>query len=155
MREGPKITHSARADAHPPRNSDKPRENGAAPTAGPGRDAERMKRKRMHSQKIVVTGEVTSEPTYNLDPKGVPICNFEVVTFRARKNKTPDTTYHHVSVNGNRAAECACRLKKGDEVTVTGNVRASAALNPEGLPVAALNVYALTVEFSEETLSHA
>jgi len=155
MRGALKSTHSARADAHPPRNGDNPRENGAAPTAMPGRGAERMKRKRMHSQKIIITGEVSTEPTYNLDPKGIPICDFEVTVTRARKNKTPDTTYHHVSVNGSRAAECACRLKKGDEVTVTGNVRASAVLNPAGLPVAALNVYALTVEFSEATLSRA
>lgn len=113
-----------------------------------------MKRKRMHSQKIIITGMVNTEPIISFDPQGVPICDFEMVVDRARPGGKPrDRTFFHVGVGGKRASECYAWLRMGDELTVTGSVRVSAKLNPDGKPTACMNVYTTGIEYSEETLA--
>lgn len=104
----------------------------------------------MHSQKTIITGKVNSDPTLNTDGAGTAICDFEVEVLRARRGKLPDRTYFHVSTSGKRAGEVFSALKKGDEVTVTGNIRANAILNPQGQAVAHLDLFALNIEYSEE-----
>ena len=107
----------------------------------------------MHNQKIIVNGAVNSAPTMNFDAQGRAICDFEVIVNRPRKDREPDSTYFHVSVGGKRAADCYSLLRVGDEVTVTGNVKPSAAINSRGEAAGSINLFALTVEFSQEVWS--
>lgn len=104
----------------------------------------------MHSQKTVITGAVNSKPVLNFDPAGKAICDFEVIVDRPRKDRQPDRTYFHVGVSGRRTQDCFSLLKVGDEVTVTGNVKASAAIDTSGKPCASINLFAISVEFSQE-----
>ena len=104
----------------------------------------------MHSQKTVITGKVNSAPTLNTDSAGTIICDFEVEVARARKGKSPDRTYFHVSVSGTRAGDIFYALKIGDEVTVTGHIKANATLNDQGDAVSQLNLFALNIEYSED-----
>lgn len=106
----------------------------------------------MHSQKIIITGMVSAEPTINIDQNGTPICDFEMTVIRARNRKLPDRTFFHVGVGGKRGSECYAMLRVGDELTVTGTISVNAVINPEGKAVARMNVYAVGIEFSEETL---
>lgn len=108
----------------------------------------------MHSQKIIITGMVSTEPIISFDPQGVPICDFEMIVNRAKMDgKPPDRSFFHIGVGGKRGSECYARLRMGDELTVTGTVRVSAKLNMGGKPTACLNVYAIAVEYSAETLA--
>ena len=104
----------------------------------------------MHSQKMIITGTVNSAPTLNFDPYGKAICDFEVIVDRPRKDRQPDRTFFHVGVSGSRTKDCYALLKVGDEVTVTGNVKASAAMDTSGKPCASINLFAISVEFAQE-----
>lgn len=104
----------------------------------------------MHSQKTVITGTVNNTPTMNFDPAGKAICDFEVIVDRPRPGKGPDRTFFHVSVSGKKTQDCYSLLKAGDEVTVVGNIKASAAIDTSGNPCAAINLFAINVEFSQE-----
>ena len=104
----------------------------------------------MHSQKTVITGTVNSTPTLNFDTMGKAICDYEVIVDRPRPGREPDRTFFHVSVSGKKTQDCYSLLKVGDEVTVVGNIKASAAIDNSGKPCAAINLFAINVEFSQE-----
>ena len=109
----------------------------------------------MHSQKTVITGAVNSQPTLNFDALGKAICDFEVIVDRPRPGREPDRTFFHVGISGKKTQECFSLLRVGDEVTVIGNVKGSAAIDSSGKPCASLNLYALGVEFSQEVWDRA
>jgi single-strand DNA-binding protein len=75
-------------------------------------------------QKLMIIGNLGSDPELRFTPQGDPVCSFSVATNRrwAGRDGQPgeETTWWRVSVWGKQAESCNQYLSKGRQVMVEG-----------------------------------
>ena len=94
----------------------------------------------MAYERIIIVGNLGSNPTVNTTKDGQQVANFNVAVNR-KKGNVKTTTWYRVSAwNGN--AELATKyLKKGSRVMVEGSgLRANAYIDQSGKPQAGLEM---------------
>ena len=80
-------------------------------------------------QKLIIIGNLGSNPEMRFTPNGDPVTTFSVATSRKYGEKD-ETTWFRVSVWGKQAESCNQYLHKGSKVLVEGTLRADGAGNP-------------------------
>ena len=102
-------------------------------------------------QKIIIVGNLGSDPEMRYTPNGTPVTNFNVATNRVWKDpqgeQHKETTWFRVNAWNRQAETCNEFLRKGSSVLVEGTVSASAWKTQEGEPRATLEVRAQIVRF--------
>ena len=79
--------------------------------------------------KIIIIGNLGSNPEQRFTPAGDPVTTFSVATSR-RYGEKDETTWFRVSVWGKQAESCNTYLSKGSKVLVEGRLRPDANGNP-------------------------
>jgi single-strand DNA-binding protein len=74
-------------------------------------------------QKLIIIGNLGSNPEMRFTPNGDPVTTFSVATSRKYGEKD-ETTWFRVSVWGNQAESCSQYLHKGSKVLVEGRLKA-------------------------------
>jgi single-strand DNA-binding protein len=103
-------------------------------------------------QKLIIIGNLGSNPEQRFTPNGDPVTTFSVATSRKYGEKD-ETTWFRVSVWGKQAESCQTYLHKGSKVLVEGRLRPDASGNPttfqrkDGTWSASFEVTAETVRF--------
>lgn len=80
-------------------------------------------------QKLIIVGNLGSDPELKFTPKGDPVASFSVATSR-RYGETDETTWFRISVWGKQAESCHQYLHKGSKVLVEGRLRPDSNGNP-------------------------
>jgi len=80
-------------------------------------------------QKLILIGNLGSNPEMRFTPAGDPVTSFSVATSR-KYGETDETTWFRVSVWGKQAESCSKYLTKGSKVLVEGRLRPDASGNP-------------------------
>ena len=80
-------------------------------------------------QKLIIIGNLGSNPEMRFTPNGDPVTTFSVATSRKYGEKD-ETTWFRVSVWGKQAESCNQYLHKGSKVLVEGALKADAQGNP-------------------------
>jgi single-strand DNA-binding protein len=102
--------------------------------------------------KIIIIGNLGSNPEQRFTPSGDPVTSFSVATSRKYGEKD-ETTWFRVSVWGKQAESCSKYLSKGSKVLVEGRLRPDASGNPttfqrkDGTTGASFEVTAENVRF--------
>ena len=73
-------------------------------------------------QKLIIIGNLGSNPEQRFTPSGDPVTTFSVATSR-RYGEKDETTWFRVSVWGKQAESCNTYLSKGSKVLVEGRLR--------------------------------
>ena len=74
-------------------------------------------------QKLIIIGNLGSNPEMRFTPNGDPVTRFSVATSRKYGEKD-ETTWFRVSVWGKQAESCNQYLHKGSKVLVEGRLKA-------------------------------
>ena len=74
-------------------------------------------------QKLIIIGNLGSNPEQRFTPSGDPVTTFSVATSRKYGEKD-ETTWFRVSVWGKQAESCNTYLSKGSKVLVEGRLKA-------------------------------
>ena len=74
-------------------------------------------------QKLIIIGNLGSNPEQRFTPSGDPVTTFSVATSRKYGEKD-ETTWFRVSVWGKQAESCNQYLRKGSKVLVEGRLKA-------------------------------
>ncbi len=74
-------------------------------------------------QKLIIIGNLGSNPEQRFTPSGDPVTSFSVATSRKYGEKD-ETTWFRVSVWGKQAESCNQYLSKGSKVLVEGRLKA-------------------------------
>ena len=74
-------------------------------------------------QKLIIIGNLGSNPEMRFTPNGDPVTTFSVATSRKYGEKD-ETTWFRVSVWGKQAETCNQYLHKGSKVLVEGRLKA-------------------------------
>jgi len=74
-------------------------------------------------QKLIIIGNLGSNPEMRFTPNGDPVTTFSVATSRKYGEKD-ETTWFRVSVWGKQAESCNTYLSKGSKVLVEGRLKA-------------------------------
>ena len=80
-------------------------------------------------QKLIIIGNLGSNPEQRFTPSGDPVTTFSVATSRKYGEKD-ETTWFRVSVWGKQAESCNTYLSKGSKVLVEGRLRPDENGNP-------------------------
>ena len=80
-------------------------------------------------QKLIIIGNLGSNPEQRFTPSGDPVTTFSVATSRKYGEKD-ETTWFRVSVWGKQAESCNTYLSKGSKVLVEGRLKSNADGNP-------------------------
>ena len=80
-------------------------------------------------QKLILIGNLGSDPNMAYTPDGKPVTSFSVATSRKFSDKD-ETTWFRVSVWGKQAESCNQYLHKGSKVLVEGRLRGGEDGNP-------------------------
>lgn len=72
-------------------------------------------------QKLIIIGNLGSNPEQRFTPSGDPVTTFSVATSR-RYGEKDETTWFRVSVWGKQAESCNQYLRKGSKVFVSGRL---------------------------------
>ena len=80
-------------------------------------------------QKLIIIGNLGSNPEMRFTPSGDPVTTFSVATSRKYGEKD-ETTWFRVSVWGKQAESCNTYLSKGSKVLVEGRLKSNADGNP-------------------------
>ena len=103
-------------------------------------------------QKLIIIGNLGSNPEQRFTPAGDPVTTFSVATSR-RYGEKDETTWFRVSVWGKQAESCQTYLHKGAKVLVEGRLRPDSNGNPatfqrkDGTTGASFEVTAENVRF--------
>ena len=102
--------------------------------------------------KLIIVGNLGSDPEMRYTPKGLAYSRLSVATNRkwadAEGTQHTDTTWFRVTVWGKQAEACAQYLSKGRMVLVEAEqIKASAYLSRDNQPAATLEVVARNVRF--------
>lgn len=103
-------------------------------------------------QKIIIIGNLGSDPEQRFTPDGTPVTTFSVATSRKAGEKD-ETTWFRVTVWSKQAESCNQYLHKGSKVLVEGRLRPDESGNPtvyqrkDGSWGASYEVTAETVRF--------
>ena len=73
-------------------------------------------------QKLIIIGNLGSNPEMRFTPNGDPVTSFSVATSRKYGEKD-ETTWFRVTVWGKQAESCSKYLSKGSKVLVEGRLR--------------------------------
>ena len=73
--------------------------------------------------KLIIIGNLGSNPEQRFTPSGDPVTTFSVATSRKFGDKD-ETTWFRVSVSGKQAESCNQYLSKGSKVLVEGRLKA-------------------------------
>ncbi len=102
-------------------------------------------------QKIVIVGNLGSDPEMRFTPSGVPVTSFSVAVNRRWTDSNGElrekTTWFRVTAWRKLAEQCNQYLSKGRLVLVEGEIDASAWLDNQGQPRATLELTARNVRF--------
>ena len=102
-------------------------------------------------QKVVIVGNLGSDPELRYTPQGVPVASFSVAVNRRWTSGDGQlqekTTWFRVTAWRKLAEQCNQYLSKGRLVLVEGEIEASAWLDKEGNPRATLELTARNVRF--------
>ena len=79
--------------------------------------------------KIIIIGNLGSNPEQRFTPSGDPVTSFSVATSRKYGEKD-ETTWFRVSVWGKQAESCNTYLSKGSKVLVEGRLKSNSDGNP-------------------------
>lgn len=86
-------------------------------------------------QKVILVGNLGSDPEMRFLPSGVGVTNFSVATSEKWKGQDGEqheqTTWFRVSVFGKSAEACNTYLKKGSKCLVEGKLSPDAKGNPK------------------------
>ena len=102
--------------------------------------------------KIIIIGNLGSNPEMRFTPNGDPVTSFSVATSR-KYGGTDETTWFRVSVWGKQAESCNTYLSKGSKVLVEGRLRPDSNGSPrtfqrkDGTWAASFEVTADSVRF--------
>ena len=80
-------------------------------------------------QKLIIIGNLGSNPAQRFTPSGDPVTTFSVATSRKYGEKD-ETTWFRVSVWGKQDESCNTYLSKGSKVLVEGRLKSNADGNP-------------------------
>ena len=103
-------------------------------------------------QKLIIIGNLGSNPEQRFTPSGDPVTQFSVATSRKYGEKD-ETTWFRVTVWGKQAESCSKYLSKGSKVLVEGRLRPDENGNPrvyerkDGTTGASFEVTAENVRF--------
>ena len=103
-------------------------------------------------QKLIIIGNLGSNPEQRFTPSGDPVTSFSVATSRKYGEKD-ETTWFRVSVWGKQAESCNTYLSKGSKVLVEGRLKSNSDGNPnvyqrkDGTWASSYEVTAETVRF--------
>ena len=99
-------------------------------------------------QKLIIIGNLGSNPGQRFTPNGDPVTTFSVATSRKYGEKD-ETTWFRVSVWGKQAETCNQYLTKGSKVLVEGRLKAEPNVyqRKDGTWAASYEVTAETVRF--------
>ena len=103
-------------------------------------------------QKLIIIGNLGSNPEQRFTPSGDPVTSFSVATSR-RYGEKDETTWFRVNVWGKQAESCSQYLHKGSKVLVEGRLRPDGNGSPtvfqrkDGTWGASYDVTAETVRF--------
>jgi single-strand DNA-binding protein len=103
-------------------------------------------------QKLIIIGNLGSDPEMKLLPDGKAVTSFSVATSRKFSDKD-ETTWFRVSVWGKQAESCNQYLHKGSKVLVEGRLRGGEDGSPrtftrkDGSTGASYEVVAESVKF--------
>ncbi len=102
-------------------------------------------------QRIVIVGNLGSDPEMRFTPSGVPVTSFSVAVNRRWTDSSGEqrekTTWFRVTAWRKLAELCNQYLSKGRLVLVEGEIDASAWLDNQGNPRATLELTARNVRF--------
>lgn len=74
-------------------------------------------------QKLIIIGNLGSNPEMRFTPNGDPVTAFSVATSR-KYGERDETTWFRISVWGKQAEACSQYLHKGSKVLVEGRLKA-------------------------------
>ena len=99
-------------------------------------------------QKLIIIGNLGSNPEMRFTPNGDPVTSFSVATSRKIKGES-ETTWFRVSVWGKQAESCNKYLTKGSKVLVEGRLKAEPNVyqRKDGTWASSYEVTAETVRF--------
>ena len=98
--------------------------------------------------KLLIIGNLASDPVLRSTQSGVSVCSFTVAVNRRQKREgQPEADFFRVSAWRQTAENCAKWLVKGKKVAVTGSVSVSTYQGQDGKTYANLEVNADDVEF--------
>ena len=100
-------------------------------------------------QKLVIVGNLTSDPVSNQTKDGREVTNFTVAVNRRKtqQNQNPEADFFRVSAWDKLAKNCKDYLAKGRKVCVVGSVSVNTYTGQDGTTRASMNVMAQDVEF--------
>ncbi len=102
-------------------------------------------------QKVVIVGNLGTDPEMRFTPSGVPVTSFNVAVNRRWTDSNGElrekTTWFRVTAWRKLAEQCNQYLSKGRLVLVEGEIEASAWLDNQGQPRATLELTARNVRF--------
>ena len=98
--------------------------------------------------KIIIIGNLGSNPEQRFTPSGDPVTTFSVATSRKYGEKD-ETTWFRVSVWGKQAESCNTYLSKGSKVLVEGRLKAEPNVyqRKDGTWASSYEITAETVRF--------
>ena len=96
--------------------------------------------------KLIIIGNVTSNPELKATPSGHTVCSFGVAVNERRGGKD-ETTFFRVSAWNKLAETCQTYLQKGKKVMVCGPVSARGYSKCDGTVGVSLEINANEVEF--------
>ena len=96
--------------------------------------------------KLIIIGNVTSNPELKATPSGHTVCSFGVAVNERRGGKY-ETTFFRVSAWNKLAETCQTYLQKGKKVMVCGPVSAWGYSKSDGTVGVSLEINANEVEF--------
>ena len=90
----------------------------------------------MSFNKIIIVGNLGSDPETRFTPQGTPVCNFSVATSERRKDSNgaveKTTSWFKVSVWGRQAELAQEYLAKGRQVYIEGRLRLAEYIDRTG-----------------------
>ena len=102
-------------------------------------------------QKVVIVGNLGTDPEMRFTPSGVPVTSFNVAVNRRWTDNNGElrekTTWFRVTAWRKLAEQCNQYLSKGRLVLVEGEIEASAWKDSDGNPRATLELTARAVRF--------
>ena len=99
--------------------------------------------------KLIITGNLTADPTLRTTSTGKDVCSFTVAVNRRKTqgNQNPEADYFRVTAWDNMAKICNQYLAKGRKVAVVGSGSRHTYTTQDGKSGASLEVTAQDVEF--------
>ena len=99
---------------------------------------------------ILLEGNLTNDPVYNLSPKGTPICTFSIASNRYYKKDeetVKDVDFFDIETWSKLADNCNNYLTKGRGVRVIGRLKQDRWINNNGDNRYKIKIVAEHVEF--------